>query len=69
MSKSTEKKMKLKVILKHPHKRFRLGRHIITHKPAEYSLNEKELKELQSKGCQKWLVDCNAKKAPAKKED
>jgi len=61
------KKM-LKLKRPHPNKKFRIGRHVVTHAPVEFDLNEKELKELDSVGCQKWIsVVGEEEKAPKKK--
>lgn len=48
-------KVELKLALKHPNKRFKLGRHVVTNVFQEFYLDKKELKELESKGCKKWL--------------
>lgn len=39
----------------HPHKKMQLGRHTVTYEPTVFYLNDKELKELESKGCQHWF--------------
>ena len=49
-------KKTLSVNLKHPTKRFNLGRYVIVQKAAEYDLNAAELKELEGAGPQKWLI-------------
>ena len=58
----TEKKEKtfkreLKVQPKHPRKHMQLGRHVVTNVFQIFELNEKEVKELSSKGCRKWFIE------------
>lgn len=48
---------KLRVNLKHPMKKFRIGRHVVGKKAELFELNEDELKELESDGCKKWLIE------------
>lgn len=46
----------LKVNLRHPHRRYRLGKHMIVQHFAEYDLSKEEEKELKDKGPQKWII-------------
>lgn len=46
----------LSVNLKHPTRKFRLGKHVISIHKNEYDLDENEQKELASVGAQKWIV-------------
>lgn len=60
-------KVELKLKKIHPKKAFRLGRHVVTNLFQEFDLNDAEIKELGSKGCQHWLMEKEAKKKVAKK--
>jgi len=69
-------KIELKLKKRHPKKSFRLGKHVVTPELKSFELNESEAKELESKGCQHWIISKQQieeakkqKKVPAKKED
>lgn len=47
--------VEMRVVLSHPKKEFRLGRHVIKNVFAKYELNESEQKELMTAGPKKWL--------------
>ncbi len=70
MSEKKEKLTKIKLKLKknHPKKSFRLGRHLVGPVLEEFSLNEKEMKELQNKGCKAWLISEEEMKEEKKKK-
>ena len=57
-------KVELKLKQRHPANKMKLGRHTITNRFKEFDLNEKELKELETKGPKHWF----AVKAPKKKD-
>lgn len=59
--------LKLKLSRPHPKKSFRLGKHIITHIESVFELNEKELIELESKGCKAWIKVIAKKTVKVKK--
>lgn len=50
-----EYKLELKLKKPHPKSSFRVGRHLITPTFKSYSLSEKEIAELKSKGCRYWV--------------
>ena len=57
----------LKLKKKHPRKQFRIGSVVVVgYIFKEYDLNEKELKELESDGCQAFIA-IEEKAAPKKK--
>ena len=66
-------KIKLKLNRRHPKNVFRVGRHTISNKLEMFEMNEKEMKELQTKGCKSWVIsEDQMKKAiedKKKKED
>ena len=58
--------MKLKLKKKHPADQFRIGSVVVEgYGFKNYDLNEKEMKELKSVGCQAWITE--EKEAPKKK--
>lgn len=63
-----DKEVVLKVNLKHPAKKFRLGRHVINTIETKYVLNHDEQMELMTAGPKKWLVVVEAKKESKKAE-
>lgn len=63
-----DKEMVLKVNLKHPAKKFRLGRHVIGAVQAKYVLNHDEQLELLTAGPKKWLIVVEEKKAAKQAE-
>lgn len=73
MSKEVKKEKDVELLLRrrHPKKQIRLGRHLITVEAKKFSLNEEELKELESKGCKHWIAtpDQLKEEREAKKAD
>lgn len=51
-----EKEVNLQLRRRHPKKQMRLGRHLVKPQPQKLLLNEKELKELESKGGKHWFA-------------
>jgi len=60
-------KKQLRIKLKHPTRKMRLGRHEVTHIATTFDLNEAELSELDNKGPKHWIEVKEAKKAEVKK--
>ena len=60
-------KVKLRLKRSHPHAKMMLGKHAVTMAMQEFELDEKEQKELKSKGCQHWFTSVELKKAPVGK--
>ena len=50
------KKYKISVKLNHPNGKFYIQEHVIERAEKVFELNEKEVKELHSDGCKKWLT-------------
>ena len=62
-------RMELKLRKRHPHKSFRLGRHVVGVQFAEFDLNEAEAKELDNAGCKIWLISKKELEAAKKKKE
>ena len=65
MSKEKTVKVELKLKRPHPRKSYRLGKHSIGIRYAEYELDENEVLELAGKGAQHWVM-LKPEKKPAK---
>lgn len=51
----------LRASVKHPARRFRIGRHDLTAQCLKFNLNEAEAKELGTAGPQMWVEICDKK--------
>ena len=64
----------LKLKRKHPRNSFRVGGHVVTRVFQEFTMSKKEMKEIENKGCQHWVISkkdfekAKAEKAAAKKK-
>ncbi len=65
----SDKKFTLSVILKHPLKRFQIGKHELGQKPAEFTLNDCEQAELETAGPKKWVIVHSTKAQKKSKGD
>ena len=62
-------KVKLRLKRRHPRGKFQLGSHSVTSTPKVYELDEAEVKELKSDGCQHWLEEVKVAEKVKKKKD